>query len=132
MTDAVFVYDDDCGFCTWWAEFFEDRANVRTVGFSELNPGLRERLPEEYDTCSHLVTDGTVYSCGASVEEALLRTDLEPFARPVVERFRRFGVYNDVREWGYRRGSTNRPFWGRLLSKAPPARKTDETETDDE
>lgn len=125
MADPVLVYDDDCGFCTWWAEFFEDRSGVRIVGFSELEPALRERLPAEYEECSHLVADGAVYSCGASIEEALLRTDLGSVARPAVERLRGIGAYRALREWGYRLGADNRDFWGKVLSKTPPARGTD-------
>jgi hypothetical protein len=58
-----FVYDD-CGFCTWWAEFFAAHADVELVGFSEMGDDLRARLPAEYEDCAHLVTDGAVYSCG--------------------------------------------------------------------
>ena len=123
MSDAVFVYDDDCGFCTWWAEFVAERSPLRIVGFSELPPTLRERLPDDYEQCSHLVTDETVYSCGASIEEALLRTDLGAVPRPVVERLRSFQAYQRVREWGYRRGANNRSVWGKLVSKTPPARR---------
>jgi predicted DCC family thiol-disulfide oxidoreductase YuxK len=131
MSDAIFVYDDDCGFCTWWAEFMAAKADVQIVGFSELDPALEDRLPEEYETCSHLVTDGSVYSCGASVEETLLRTDLGPVARPVVRRLRRFGSYRDVREWGYRHGAHNRALWGKLLSKTPAERTADNSRTED-
>ena len=125
MGETVFVFDDDCGFCTWWAEFFEDRAGVRIVGFTELDPDLRGRLPDGYTTCSHVVTDDRVYSCGASIEEALLRSGPESIVRPVVERLRRIGPYRAVREWVYRRGSTNRALWGKLLSKTPPVRRGD-------
>ena len=131
MSEPRFVFDDDCGFCTWWAEFFAENADLTIVGFSDLDPDLRDRLPDDYETCSHLVTDGTVYSCGESIERALLRTDLGVFARPVVERLRRFGRYSDVREWGYRRGANNRGVWGRLLSKSPPDRQTGRTESRD-
>ncbi|RDI69956.1 DCC1-like thiol-disulfide oxidoreductase family protein [Halopelagius longus] len=131
MEYPVFVFDDDCGFCTWWAEAFEGYATVRTVGFSELNPELRERLPDDYRECSHLVTEGTVYSCGASTEEALLRTGPGSFVRPVVERLREFEVYRGLREWGYRQGADNRVFWGKVLSRTPPARTAHETETDE-
>ncbi|MCU4971319.1 DUF393 domain-containing protein [Halobacteria archaeon AArc-m2/3/4] len=125
MADATLVYDDDCGFCTWWAEFFDDRSDLEIVGFSDLEgkPELRAKLPDEYETCSHLVADGTRYSCGASIEEAWLHTDLGSFARPVVETLRTIGMYGDAREWGYRRFSGNRSFWGRLLSKTPPVRR---------
>ena len=36
MSRDTFVYDDDCGFCTWWAEFFAQRTDLETVGFDEL------------------------------------------------------------------------------------------------
>ena len=122
MTGATLVYDDDCGFCTWWAGFFDDRTDLRIVGFSELDPSLRARLPDGYETCSHLVTDGGVYSCGESVEQALVRTDLGAAARPAVEFLRGVDAYRDVREWGYRQVADNRVLGGRLLSKRPPAR----------
>lgn len=132
MAETVFVYDDDCGFCTWWAEFFAERSGARIVGFSELEPDLLARLPDEYEECSHLVTDQTVYSCGASIEEALLRTGIGSVARPAVENLREVGVYRALREWGYRRGSNNRDIWGKLLSKTPPARETAESGADTE
>jgi len=122
MSEAIFVYDDDCGFCTWWAEFFEERTDLRTVGFSALDDTLRERLPADYESCSHLVTDDRVYSCGASIEEAFLRTDVGTVARPAVSRLRRVGSYRTVRERGYRHGADRRGLLGRLLSKSPPAR----------
>ena len=125
MTD-ILVYDDDCGFCTWWAEFFDERADVRIVGFSELDPELRERLPADYEECSHLVTDEGVYSCGASLEEALARSDVGPVARPVVDTLRGIGTYDTVREWGYHRIADNRALWGKLLSKTPPTREPDD------
>ncbi len=124
MTGATLVYDDDCGFCTWWADFFDDRTDLRIVGFSDLDgdPDLRARLPDDYEECSHLVTDEGVYSCGESVEQALVRTDVGTAARPVVESLRESGTYRDVREWGYRQVANNRVLGGRLLSKRPPAR----------
>lgn len=121
MADAILVYDDDCGFCTWWADALAERADLELVGFSELEAPLRDRLPENYEGCSHLLADGTRYSCGASIEEALARSDLGGPARPAIERLRTLEPYNDLREWGYRRVSGNRSFWGRLVSKAPPA-----------
>ena len=131
MSDATFVYDDDCGFCTWWAENMEARADVQIVGFSELDPALEARLPDEYETCSHLVTDGEVYSCGASVEETLLRTDLGPIARPLIQRLQQFGSYREVREWGYRRGAHNRALWGKLLSRTHSERTADGSRPED-
>ena len=123
MTGAVLVYDDDCGFCTWWAEWLDARADLRVVGFSDLDPELRACLPDDYADCSHLVTDDAVYSCGASMEEALLRSDLGAPARPAAERLRRVGVYRAAREWGYRRVVDSRSLWGRVLSKPPRGRR---------
>ncbi|WP_267643343.1 DCC1-like thiol-disulfide oxidoreductase family protein [Haloarchaeobius amylolyticus] len=132
MSEPVFVYDDDCGFCTWWAERFAAHAAVRIVGFSELRPALRDRLPEDYEECSHLVTDERVYSCGEGIEEALLRTDPGRVGRPVVESLRGFGPYREFREWSYRRGADNRALWGKLVSKTPPARTADGEESREE
>lgn len=126
MTDAILVYDDDCGFCTWWADFFDARSDIEVVGFSVLEPPLENRLPASYETCSHLVTDEDVYSCGESIEQALLRTDIGSSARPVADLLRDVPTYHAAREWGYQRVASNRGFWGRVLSKRPPARETDE------
>lgn len=128
MNGPVLVYDDDCGFCTWWAEFFEARADLPLVGFSELDDDLRERLPAGYEQCSHLVTEDAVYSCGQSLEEAFARSDLGAQARPVIERLRELGPYNGLRERGYRWVADNRSSWGRVLSKAPPARERGDAE----
>ena len=123
MPTPALVYDDDCGFCTWWADFFDDRSAVPIVGFSELdaNPELRERLPEDYEECSHLVTEAAVYSCGASIEEAFLRSVGGGFAG-VVGFLRHFPGYNRLRERAYRFVADRRDLWGRVLSSTPPAR----------
>lgn len=125
MEPPVFVFDDDCGFCTWWADLFRARADLRTVGFSDLEPPLLERLPANYESCSHLVVDDATYSCGASIEQALLRVPPLGVFRPVIGFLRRFGGYRRVREWLYRRGARNRDRWGRLLSRTPPTRRSD-------
>ncbi|MFU8869664.1 DCC1-like thiol-disulfide oxidoreductase family protein [Natronococcus sp.] len=123
MTEPTLVFDDDCGFCTWWAEFFDDRTDVRVVGFTGLTPELRERLPEDYEECSHLVTDDAVYSCGASLEEGLARVDDAGVVRETVGFLRNFEDYERLREGGYRRVADNRDFWGQYLSKTPPVRR---------
>jgi predicted DCC family thiol-disulfide oxidoreductase YuxK len=85
---------------------------------------LRDRLPDDYEDCSHLVTEDRVYSCGASIEEAFARSDLGERARPVVDRVREFEGYGTVREGAYRWVADNRDLWGKLLSKTPPARES--------
>ena len=98
MTQPTFVYDDDCGFCTWWAARIAEHTDLRIVGFGDLDPALESRLPADFERCSHLVTDDEIYSCGAAIEEALLRTELGSLARPPVTLLRRFGPYRSVRE----------------------------------
>ncbi|OVE85039.1 DCC1-like thiol-disulfide oxidoreductase family protein [Natronolimnobius baerhuensis] len=129
-TDTVLVFDDDCGFCTWWAEYVDARSSIQLVGFSELSPELRERLPEHYEACSHLVTDDEVYSCGRSIEEAIARVDDHGPIRNSVDFFRNFEDYERLRETGYRWVADNRDKWGQVMSKTPPVRRESESESD--
>jgi predicted DCC family thiol-disulfide oxidoreductase YuxK len=121
MTTPTLVYDDDCEFCTWWADQLDRRSDLRVVGFSALSPELLDRLPDDYEECSHLVTDETVYSCGASIEEAVVRSDLGTDSRHVVEFLRRFEEYERLREHGYGWVADNRSLLGSVLSKTPSA-----------
>ena len=123
MSEATLVYDDDCGFCTWWADFFEVRADLRIVGFSDLTPDLREQLPDDYEECSHLLADGEVYSCGESLEQAFVRSELGEPAGPVVGFLRNFRDYEQLRENAYRKVADNRTQFGQVVSKTPPARE---------
>jgi predicted DCC family thiol-disulfide oxidoreductase YuxK len=124
MVEPTLVFDDDCGFCTWWAEFFDDRTDVRIVGFTDLTPELRARLPDDYEDCSHLVTDEAVYSCGQSLEEGVARIgDEYGVTRDAVDFLRNFQDYERLRERGYRQVAANRDFWGQFLSKTPPVRR---------
>ena len=121
--DPTFVYDDDCGFCTWWANQFATRTDLRIVGFSQLDESLRDRLPGDYEDCAHLVTDDAVHSCGAAIERALLRADRADDARPVVDFLRQFEDYERLRERAYRWAADRREKLGLLVSKTPPARR---------
>jgi predicted DCC family thiol-disulfide oxidoreductase YuxK len=123
MSDATLVYDDDCGFCTWWARRIAERSALRTAGFAELDDDLRERLPDDYEDCAHLVTDDEVYSCGASVEQAVVRTDPGEDLRPLVDFLRNFEDYGRLRERAYRWGADRRDVWGQFLSEEPPVRE---------
>jgi len=124
MDPPVLVYDDDCGFCSWWAAYFAERSEVPLVGFSDLEafPDLRDRLPADYENCSHVVTEDAVYSCGASIEEALLRSDVCPALRGPVSFLRHFQDYNRLREWGYRFVANRRSLFGHVLSASAPTR----------
>jgi len=125
-TTPTLVYDDDCGFCTWWADFFAERSDFRVVGFSELPDDLRERLPDDYEECSHLLADGEVYSCGASLEQAFVRSELGEDYRSVVEFARNFREYEDLREGVYGWVANHRGELGDFVSKTPPARAESE------
>lgn len=125
--DPTFVYDDDCGFCTWWADQFARRTDLRIVGFSDLDPDLRDRLPDDYEDCAHLVTDDAVHSCGAAIEQALVRTDVADDAGSIVDFLRQFDDYETLRERAYRWGADRRDKLGLLVSKRSPGRgETDE------
>ena len=111
-----FVYDDDCGFCTWWAEFFAEHADLELVGFGEMDEELRRKLPEEYEDCAHLVTDDAVYSCGAAIEKALALSDVGRPVRPIFDVFNESEAYANLRERTYREVADRRALWGRYLS----------------
>lgn len=126
MTAPTLVYDDDCGFCTWAADLVARNASVRLVGFSDLSDGMRERLPDEYESCAHFVTAETTYSCGRAVEEAFVRSDLGAAARPVIKFARNFEDYRRVREQGYRFVADNRSTFGAVFSKSEISSDDDE------
>jgi len=113
MSVPVLVYDDDCGFCTRSARFVRRHGSVRIVGFGELTPDLKARLPADYRECAHFLTDEAVYSCGEAVERAFGTTELVPGGLFALLR----GVpgYPFLREWGYRQVADNRGTIGRLL-----------------
>ncbi|GAA0679790.1 DCC1-like thiol-disulfide oxidoreductase family protein [Natronoarchaeum mannanilyticum] len=131
MTEATLVYDDDCGFCTWWAEFVDERSDVPIVGFADLTPELRDRLPEDYEECAHLVTDEKVYSCGAAMEEAIVRSDVPEELVDAIEFARQFEDYDRLREGVYRLIANNRETAGKVMSTTPPARRDDDSESAD-
>ncbi|MEF8826301.1 MAG: DCC1-like thiol-disulfide oxidoreductase family protein [Halapricum sp.] len=122
MSDAILIYDDNCGFCTWAAEFVANRSAVELVGFSELTDDLCDRLPADYESCAHLVVDDAVYSCGASIERAFVRTDLGEDLAPVVQFLDQFEDYTRVRERVYQEIADRRGTLGSIVSKEPPAR----------
>lgn len=113
MTTQTLVYDDNCGVCTRSAVFIAQRATIDLVGFSELTPELRSRLPADFKRCAHLVTDEDVYSCGEAMERAYEQTGLPPAG--LLPLFRRIPKYGPVRERIYRIVANNRPLVGRLL-----------------
>jgi len=109
------VYDDDCGFCTRSARWVARRADVDLVGFSDLTPDQRARLPDDWRECAHLLTDDAVYSCGEAMEQAFALTGAAP--RKLVRVARRIPGHETVRDHGYRIVADHRGVFGRLLHR---------------
>jgi predicted DCC family thiol-disulfide oxidoreductase YuxK len=115
MSRPILVYDDDCGFCAWCVEFADARGDFEAVGFSDLDSDLRARLPDDFETCAHLVVDGSVYSCGAATEEAMAR--LGGVWAIAMGLFRLLPYRERIRESLYHWGASRRSWWGKLLSR---------------
>lgn len=107
------VYDDDCRFCTRAARFVARHGVVELVPFSAVTPDQRARLPEDWESCAHLLTDDAVYSCGAAMERAFELTGLPPAA--VLPAARRLPGWTRLREAGYRTVADNRGRLSRLF-----------------
>lgn len=109
------VYDDDCGFCRWCAEYADAKGAFELVGFSELTPDQRARLPDGYTDCVHLLTDDAVFSCGEAVEETLAR--MGSAERTAVRLFRLLPGHERLYEPLYRAISARRGLFGRFLRR---------------
>lgn len=109
------VYDDDCGFCTWAAEWVEAHGEVEIVGFADLTQPQIDRLPENWRDCAHLLTDEAVFSCGAAMEEAFLFTDDQGTA--VIRAARELPGYTQIREWTYHFISEHRDWFGQFVPR---------------
>ncbi|PSP88047.1 DUF393 domain-containing protein [Halobacteriales archaeon QS_4_69_34] len=112
------VYDDDCGFCTWCAEWAVSHGEFEPIGFSALTDTQRERLPPDYEECVHLFADGRVYSCGRATEEVLARSDAVP--GELFDFLGQFDDYGRFRETLYRWGADRRDWLGVVLSADSP------------
>ncbi|WP_255169279.1 thiol-disulfide oxidoreductase DCC family protein [Natrononativus amylolyticus] len=117
------VYDDDCGFCTWCVRYAAARGEFEVVGFSDLTPDQLARLPDDYEDCSHLLTQDAVYSCGEGLEQAIARFDTP--ARYLALAFQRVPKRDRIREGGYHAVAGNRDLFGRVVSCTPPTRRED-------
>lgn len=125
MTEPVLVYDDACGFCTWWADWVAARAPIKTVGFAALSSERRARLPADVEQCVHLLADGQVFSCGEAVEETLRRLDFVPSWIGEPGPIRRSRPYRRVRERGYRWVADHRETLSKIVSTTAGAGDTD-------
>jgi len=116
------VYDDDCGFCAWSVEYALSNGDFSVVGFLELTDEQRDRLPEDYERCVHLLFKDAVYSCGAATEAALARLSGPAGATGRTFRSLPVGVRRAVRERFYRLAADNRGRLGSLVRRDPPSR----------
>ena len=126
MTEpATFVYDDECGFCTWCAQRLIDYSDLAVIGFSDLGDEQLARLPEDWRDGAHLITDEQVYSFGEAIEQAFERSELAP---PKVDEtldfLRQFSDYNRLREKLYREAADRRALWGKFARQDSPVRRT--------
>lgn len=108
------VYDDECGFCMYMTRWLLRFGEFDPVGFSELTPDQKARLPDGYDTCMHLLTDDAVYSCGRALEQSVRRCGT--VGRSVVRAARLVPYSGVVRDRGYRFVADRRAIWGRFRS----------------
>ncbi len=113
------LYDDQCGFCTWCTEFALRRGDFEAVGFSELTPDQLARVPDDYETSAHLLTDDAVYSGGEAVEQTLAR--IYPSLDPVFDTLRGIPGYARLREGMYQFGADRRDLLGKIRRSSPPA-----------
>jgi predicted DCC family thiol-disulfide oxidoreductase YuxK len=118
---AWLVYDDDCGFCSWWAALAAERTDLGIVGFDALRDDERERLPEDYEDCAHLLAGDEVLSCGAAIEAVLDRMGVLP--RELRLFLNQTADYGPVRERLYRAAADRRALWGQFVSEEPPERR---------
>lgn len=115
------VFDDECGFCTWCANFAARHGDVELVGFHELSPDQLARLPDDYERSAHLLTDDAVYSAGEAIERTLV-VDF-PELEPVFDALGAIPGYEPLRERLYRWGADNRVLLGRIVRDDPPAKQ---------
>jgi len=114
MSTQGLVYDDNCGFCMYMIQWLLRFGEFAPTGFSKLTPAQEARLPEEYDTCMHLLTDDAVYSCGEALEQCVARCGA--VGSSVVRVARLLPFWELVRERGYRFVADRRALWGRFRS----------------
>ena len=115
MAKPRMVYDDDCGFCTWCAHYGVRFGNVEGVGFSELSPDQRARLPDGWRNSAHLLTDDAVYSGGAAVQGVLVRMSV--LFVGLFWLLEMVPGYDRLRERLYRWGADHRDWWGKIVRR---------------
>jgi len=114
MVTPWLIDDDNCGFCMYMIQWLLRFGEFDPVGFSEITPDQEGRLPDDYNTCMHLLTDGTVYSCGKALEQCVARCGT--VGGGVVGIVRLLPFYGRIRERGYRFVADRRSVWVRFRS----------------
>ncbi|MFB6111156.1 MAG: thiol-disulfide oxidoreductase DCC family protein [Halobacteriaceae archaeon] len=114
MAAPRLVYDDACDICTRSATFVAAHADVRLVGFADLGPDQRARLPPDWESCAHLLTDEAVYSCGEAMVRAIEYTGLP--GTGLFRYCRHLPGWPWLREAGYRLIAANRGRLGCLAN----------------
>mgnify|MGYP002760731503 CR=1 FL=1 len=114
MSAPILVYDDECGFCMYMIQWLLRFGEFNTVGYSELTVEQENRLPDEYDTCMHLLTADAVYSCGKALEQSVATFGV--IAHTSVQVVSQVPCWREIREYGYRFVADRRSIWGRYRS----------------
>ncbi len=114
MARPRLVYDDDCGFCTWCARQGVRFGDVAAVGFGELSPDQRARLPPDWRESAHLLTDEQVSSGGAAIQGVLARMTV--LFAALFWLLEKLPGYERIRERLYRWGADHRDWWGSVVS----------------
>lgn len=114
MSSPSLVYDHDCGFCSWCARVARRWGDFQLVGFDEVTPDQRARLPDDWEECFHLLTDDAVYSCGEALEQTLVR--MHPVLSMLVRGLAHLPGYERGRDGLYRWGASHRDWWGKVVS----------------
>jgi len=112
------VYDDDCGFCTWFVSLATRLGDFEPVGFSELSEYQRARLPDDYERSMHLLTETEEYTGGAAAEQVLARLSTPTWW--LFAALRAVPGYPRLREGIYRFVADRRSIWGRYASAESP------------
>jgi len=123
MGRPTIVYDDDCGFCTWSAEYADAHGHFELLGFSALSAEQRERLPADYEDCMHVFDGAETYSCGAAAEFVATRLETPEGGAARAFEVLPERVRSTVRDPTYRFVAEHRDWFGKLRSTTPPARE---------
>lgn len=122
MTRPTIVYDDDCGFCTWAAEYADAHGHFHLLGFTDLTASERDRLPEDYEDCMHVFDGEETYSCGAAAEFVASHLDTtEGTAARAFESLPE-GARSHIRDPVYRFVADHRDWFAKVRSTKPSAR----------